>query len=111
MEHSIQFGAEGAMQRSGSSCHSAKGKTMIHLMKKKDIYHANKRLRISSLAILICCCLAAPAQTSTHTEGTGGAFSVRATHLLGFENAKSNCTGTLTIQNDLLQFQQNDETP
>jgi hypothetical protein len=33
-------------------------------------------------------------------------FSIRATHLLGFENAKSNCAGTLSIQDHVLQFQQ-----
>src|SRR4029077_3365822 len=31
---------------------------------------------------------------------------IRATHLLGFENAKSNCSGTLSIEDDSLQFQQ-----
>jgi hypothetical protein len=84
---------------------------MIQLMKRKDIYQSDKRAGLSLLAVLICCSLAAPAQTTTHTEDTGAVFSIRATHLLGFENAKNNCAGTLTIQRDLLQFQQNDETP
>src|SRR5262249_21287279 len=30
----------------------------------------------------------------------------RATHLLGFENAKTNCAGALSIQDHVLQFQQ-----
>lgn len=83
---------------------------MIHLM-KKQIFQSDKRARLSLLAVLICCSLAAPAQNTIHAEGTSAVFSIRATHLLGFENAKSNCTGTLTIQHDLLQFQQKDETP
>ncbi len=29
-----------------------------------------------------------------------------ATHLLGFENAKSNCSGTLSVQDNFLQFRQ-----
>ena len=80
---------------------------MIHLVKKK--HHSDMRAGISLSAVLICCSLAAPAQTTAHTEDTG-VFSIRATHLLGFEKAKNNCTGTLTMQNDLLQFQQNNET-
>ena len=84
---------------------------MIHLMKKKHVYQMNKRTGLSLLAVLFCCSFAAPAQTTIHTEDTGAAFKIRATHLLGFENAKNNCTGTLTIQNDSLQFQQHDETP
>jgi hypothetical protein len=84
---------------------------MIHPVKKKHIYQMDKRAGLSLLAVLIGCSLAAPAQTTVHTEDTGAVFSIRATHLLGFENAKNNGAGMLTIQHDLLQFQQNDETP
>jgi hypothetical protein len=80
-------------------------------MKRKHIYLSNKRTARSSLAVLICCSLAVPAQTTIHTEDTGAVFSIRATHLLGFENVKNDCRGLLTIRHDLLQFQQNDETP
>jgi hypothetical protein len=83
---------------------------MIHLMKKKHAYQMNRRTGLSLLAVFFCS-LAAPAQTTIHTEDAGAVFSIRATHLLGFENAKKSCTGTLTIQNDSLQFQQHDETP
>jgi hypothetical protein len=34
-----------------------------------------------------------------------GPISVRATHLMGFEDARSNATGTLTIQEDSVEFQ------
>jgi hypothetical protein len=34
-------------------------------------------------------------------------FSTRATHLLGFANARNNSTGKLSVQHDSLQFQQN----
>lgn len=54
---------------------------------------------------LICWGLTAAAQNSTQQEANK-TFSLRATHLLGFENAKSNCSGTLSIQDDTLQFQQ-----
>ena len=59
------------------------------------------------LAVLICCGLAAPAQQMTQPGNTSASFSTRATHLLGFANARNNSTGTLSVQNDSLQFQQN----
>ena len=68
-----------------------------------------EELRVVSrfLAVLICCGLAAPAQQITQQGKTSASFSTRATHLLGFANASNNSTGTLSMQDDLLQFQQN----
>jgi hypothetical protein len=65
------------------------------------LYH---RAGMGLLVALICCGLTA-AQNSTRQEASNP-FSIRATHLLGFENAKSNCSGTVSIQDDSLQFQQ-----
>jgi hypothetical protein len=59
------------------------------------------------LVVLICCGLAAPAQQMTQRGNTSASFSTRATHLLGFANARNNSTGTLSVQDDSLQFQQN----
>jgi hypothetical protein len=59
------------------------------------------------LAVLICCGLSASAQQITQRGNTSPSFSTRATHLLGFANAKNNGTGTLSVQDDSLQFQQN----
>ena len=59
------------------------------------------------LAVLICCGLAAPAQQITQRGNTSASFSTRATHLLGFANARNNSNGTLSVQDDSLQFQQN----
>jgi hypothetical protein len=56
--------------------------------------------------VLICCSLAAQAQKITQRLDTSTPFT-RATHLLGFANARNNSTGTLSIQDDSLQFQQN----
>ena len=42
-----------------------------------------------------------PNQSTNSTE----AFSIRATHLLGFEGTPANANGTLSIQGDALQFQ------
>jgi hypothetical protein len=57
--------------------------------------------------ILLCCSLPGPAQSINQPENPSTPFSTRVTHLLGFANAKNNSTGTLSIQNGSLQFQQN----
>lgn len=59
------------------------------------------------LAALICCTLTALAQNTPQKADSSAPLSIRATHLLGFENAKDNCNGTLSIHDDSLQFQQN----
>ena len=64
---------------------------------------------VTLLVALICCSLTA-AQNLTQKDliqqEANKPFSIRATHLLGFENAKSNCSGTLSIEDNALQFQQ-----
>jgi hypothetical protein len=57
--------------------------------------------------VLLCCSLTAPAQKINPRGDTSAPFSTRATHLLGFANAKTNSTGTLSVQDDSVQFQQN----
>lgn len=57
--------------------------------------------------VLLCGSLTAPAQNIAPLGDARAPFSTRATHLLGFENAKNNSTGILSVQNDSLQFQQN----
>ena len=59
------------------------------------------------LVVLICWTLTAPAQSTPQRGDASATFNIRATHLLGFENAKGNSTGTLSIDDDSLQFQQN----
>jgi hypothetical protein len=72
-----------------------------------DAYHPDRRQALWLSAALICCSLTAPAQKITQRGDTSAPFSIRTTHLLGFENAKNNGTGTLSVQDDSLQFQQN----
>ena len=50
--------------------------------------------------------LSALAQSTASPAIATPPFSTRATHLLGLENTKSNCNGTLSIQDNRLQFQQ-----
>jgi hypothetical protein len=62
-------------------------------------------VRSRLLVALICCGLTAAAQNSTQQKASKP-FRIRVTHLVGFEDAKNNCSGALSIQNDSLQFQQ-----
>src|SRR5713101_6896257 len=72
-----------------------------------DAYHPDRRQALWLSAALLCCSLTAPAQTITQRGDTSAPFSTRATHLLGFANARNNSTGILSVQDDSLQFQQN----
>jgi hypothetical protein len=76
---------------------------------RKYVCHSHRRTGIGLLVTLICCGLTALSQ-NTIQRGASESFSIRATHLMGFESAKSNCTGTLSIQDDFLQFQQTGKT-
>jgi len=70
-------------------------------------YQPDRRRALWLSTVLICCGLAAPAQQITQRGNTSASFSTRATHLLGFANARNNSTGTFSVQDDSLQFQQN----
>src|SRR5579859_1237071 len=70
-------------------------------------YHPDRRHALWLSTVLICFSLTAPAQQTSQRGDTGAPFSTRATHLLGFANARDNSTGTLSVQGDSLQFQQN----
>ena len=70
-------------------------------------YHLGRRHVLWLSTVLLCCSLTAPAQKTTQLGDTSAPLSTRATHLLGFANARNNSTGTLSVQDDSLQFQQN----
>jgi hypothetical protein len=72
-----------------------------------ESYYPDRRHALWLSAVLLCCSLTAQAQNTTQRENPSAPFSIRTTHLLGFDNAKNNSTGTLSVQNDSLQFQQN----
>ena len=72
-----------------------------------EAYQPDRRRALWLSTMLICCSLTAPAQKITQRGDTSAPFSTRATHLLGFANARNNSTGTLSVQDDSLQFQQN----
>jgi hypothetical protein len=64
-----------------------------------------RRSAVAFLTILISCSAVALAQNASQPTNSTKPFSIRATHLLGFEGAASNANGTLSIQDDALQFQ------
>ena len=70
-------------------------------------YHPHRRHALWLSTVLICFSLTAPAQQTSQRGDSRAAFSTRATHLLGFADARDNGTGTLSVQDDSLQFQQN----
>jgi hypothetical protein len=57
------------------------------------------------LILVIGCAVGALAQTASEPTNVTAPFSGRVTHLLGFEGAKNNAGGTLSIQGGVLQFQ------
>lgn len=57
------------------------------------------------MLLLILCTATSFGQNANKIINSTAVFSVRATHLLGFESAEINSTGTLSIQDRVLQFQ------
>jgi len=55
--------------------------------------------------VLLWCSVGALAQSAGQSAKSSTPASIRVTHLLGFESAKNNASGTLSIQEDALQFQ------
>jgi hypothetical protein len=61
---------------------------------------------ISLWALLFCSAIGALAQSTAPALKANPQFSIRATHLLGFPNTKTNCNGTLSVKDDALRFEQ-----
>ncbi len=71
-------------------------------------YTQDYRSLICSLVrplILLWCSAATLAQSAGQSGNSTAPVNIRGTHLLGFETAKNNANGTLSIQDDALQFQ------
>ena len=63
---------------------------------------------LTSLCVLLLCTgVGALAQSTAPTVKANPQFSIRATHLLGLPNTRSNGKGTLSTQDNVLRFQQN----
>ena len=77
---------------------------------QRDACRFHRRTGMRVLVALICYGLTAAAQNSAEQQASKP-FSIHATHLLGFESAKSNNSGTLSIEDDSLRFQQTGKPP
>jgi len=73
------------------------------LYRSLDSYLLKGLPALTFWTLLILCSDGALAQAVSGTTDTS--FSVRATHLLGFQGVKNNVRGTLSIQGNSLQFQ------
>jgi hypothetical protein len=63
------------------------------------------RSAVMVLLLLLMCTAASSGQTASEPSNSTVMFSIRATHVLGFEGAGNNSTGTLSIQDRVLRFQ------
>ena len=61
---------------------------------------------ISLWTLLLCSGIGALAQITAPALKANPLFSIRATHLVGWPNTKSNCKETLSAQDNVLRFQQ-----
>jgi hypothetical protein len=61
---------------------------------------------ISLWALLLCSGIGAWAQSTAPALKANPLVNIRATHLVGWPNTKSNCKGTLSTQDNVLRFQQ-----
>ena len=80
-------------------------RTHVPWYRKPDAQYLIQRSALAFLVILIWWSALALAQDASPSTNSTKPFSIRATHLLGFENTRSNANGTLSIQDDALQFQ------
>jgi len=72
----------------------------------RRIASTRHKLHLFLVSIIVLWCSAATlAQSAGQSANSTTPVGIRSTHLLGFENAKNNANGTLSIQQDALQFQ------
>lgn len=69
-----------------------------------------RRVLIGVCALWLSASVAALAQGTAPALKANQPFSIRATHLVGLPNTKSNCKGTLSTQDNILRFQQSGKT-
>jgi hypothetical protein len=69
-----------------------------------------RRVLIGVCALWLSASVAALAQGTAPTLKANQPFSIRATHVTGLPNTKSNCKGTLSAQDNVLRFQQSGKT-
>jgi len=68
----------------------------------RKTYRLDRRHALWLSTVLLCCSLTAPAQKTIQQGDTSAPFSTRATHLLGFANARNNGTGILSVSGQFI---------
>lgn len=79
--------------------------TSASLSRTKDDHDLIRRVIATSVIVLLWWSALALTQNSNQKTNLTEPVSLHTTHLLGFENALNNASGTLSIQEDALQFQ------
>ena len=69
-----------------------------------------RRVLVDVCALWLSASVAALAQSTAPALKATQPFSIRATHVAGLPNTKSNCKGTLSAQDNVLLFQQSGKT-
>lgn len=80
---------------------------MVHITNNRPGHQSGERAVLRLFTALILCSVTASAQSTIRRANGNAVLSVRATHLLGFEDAKNNCKGTLSVRDASLQFHWN----
>jgi len=76
----------------------------LFVLKNRNRGCFGKHPVLSLWALLLCSTIGAWPQSTA--PSANAPFTIRATHLLGFPNTKSNCDGSLSIEDDALRFAQ-----
>ena len=81
---------------------------MIHLFVRRSHIGVclSGALIVRLWALLFCSSLAAMAQIAVPSVTANSALSIPAMHLLGMKDTQRNCNGTLSIEDNTLQFRQ-----
>src|SRR5260370_8783605 len=83
--------------------------TAVPWYRTSDARLLNPRSAVAFLLLLISCGVASLAQNVGQRTNSPAPLNIRATHLLGFEDASNNANGTLSFQGDALQFLKGDK--
>ena len=79
---------------------------MIHTTNNRHSDQFGERV-LRLFTVLILCSVTVSAESTLHRADGNAELSIRATHLLGFEDTKNNSNGTLSVKDGSLQFQRN----
>ncbi len=80
-------------------------------MERRSSVHLRIAWTMACLMVLILSSTAGLAQDPNGVKNPSGAYNIRATHVLGLEGISNNANGSLSIQDNTLQFQKDEGRP